>query len=72
MTKKPKPIECSICGEMIEPFFDSGQWCAGAAGPLMVSNEMGEYKPVGGQFHMKCLEHEALWARIRKLEKFHD
>ena len=68
MTEKPDPIECSICGEMIEPFWDSGRWCFGA-GAISLPNEDGTFTPVPGQFHHSCFEHADLWKRIRALEK---
>jgi len=65
---KPKAVKCSICGEMIEPFLDCGEWRSGAAGPVMLHDNNGKLKPVGGRFHMECFEHAALWKRIRALE----
>ncbi len=66
--KKPAPIKCSICGEMIEPVLDGMDWLSGAAGPIMVSGIDGNYKSVGGKFHPKCFEHAAIWKRIRAIE----
>ena len=68
MTTKPDPIECTLCGEMIEPFLDGMDWRTGAAGPLMVSDMNGKWKPVGGKLHEECFEHAAIWKRIRALE----
>ena len=67
MAKKPKPVECSICGEMIEPFYDSGQWVTQAAS-LMLPVGDGKLESSPDRFHMECMEHAALWKRIRALE----
>jgi len=67
---KPEPIECSICGEMIEPVWDCGTWLSNAAGPILIKDpESGEYEAVGGKVHATCMEHAALWRRIKAIEE---
>jgi len=60
---KPEPIPCSICGEMIEPFYDSGHWCFGSAS--IVDEKTGK---AGGPFHFECMKDARLWKRIRAIE----
>jgi len=64
--KKPDPVECSICGEMIEPFWDGeeGMWRRPTIS--IVSPET--MKEIGGPFHAKCMDHAKLYKRIQALE----
>jgi hypothetical protein len=65
MDDKPDSVECSICGEMIEPFLDGHTWCYAAA--QMMDWETME--PLPGRFHYRCAEHGDLWKRLRALEE---
>jgi hypothetical protein len=67
--RKPNPIECSICGEPIEPFIDCGEWHSEATRVFILDDSSREYVPTGGPFHVGCMEHAALWHRIVALEK---
>lgn len=53
---KPKVYECSVCGELIIPFMDSGQWCYD-----MVAYE-------GCRTHRGCMDQGRIWRRLRALE----
>jgi len=63
--KKPDPVPCSICGEMIEPYIDSGKWVWSShlVSVMWLSEE------TYSVFHRDCAKHAKMIKRIIKLEK---
>ena len=71
MSKKPKAVECTVCGEMIEPYWDGyeGMWRMNCI--TIVATEInGAWEPLSSPkpMHGECSGHERIWNRIRAIE----
>ena len=63
MSEKPEAKACPLCGEMIEPYQDGGQWVWSGNGvvAMWVKDELTPY-------HHDCFPNARLWKRIRAIE----
>ena len=53
---RPKAVRCSVCGELIIPYMESGKPCYDC---FIVNDE---------HIHRTCFDHGSIWRRIRSLE----
>lgn len=65
MIEKPGAKACPLCGGMIEPYMDSGEWVWSGGGAVAL-HVVGQLEAV--VYHSDCFANARLWRRLRAIE----